>query len=244
MLAPVALAAPVQTNLTAGEMYGHIGGYTGNAYTAPKGGLYLHPFVRSTVGVTERIDVKISPLGWIAGPNAHLEFAPIQNEDMAFSIEPGLIGVWSPVLVGYTNFFRFSKVAGNGLFNLSLGLGGTFGNATLITGTQINDTLVVDNTDPVNMVRPEVGYDFNLTDRSRLVVTGRTNLIGLTRGVANGSIGAMWFYGSEQIGASLGVNVMAGGLDPESVALLNQAGMRVPAIVVLPLPHAQIWYRL
>ena len=59
-------------------------------------------------------------------------------------------------------------------------------------------------------------------------------------------MGALWVLGSEGLGLSLGLNVALGGIpiDQETLDLLTDAGVEVPALTVVPLPHFQLWFRI
>ena len=48
------------------------------------------------------------------------------------------------------------------------------------------------------------------------------------------------------LGLSQGLNVLIGGipLDPEVVDALDEVGVTLPAILVLPAPHFQLWFRI
>ncbi|NCG21740.1 MAG: hypothetical protein GWP91_22210 [Rhodobacterales bacterium] len=125
------------------------------------------------------------------------------------------------------------------MFNLTVVVGGGFG-----VLTDLDDGPDIEHSNPLSLLRPELGYDFTLTDRSRIVTTIRSNVMNLIAGSATGTVGAYWCYGHKQIGGSLGVNVSAVAVGNDLQVALDEAGVNFPSVLVAPLPQAQIWFRL
>ena len=180
VLASAAHAEP--RRIQPGELYGHRGGWTGNAYTAKQGTVNLHPLLRSSIGVTDFMDLKVSFLGLVFGPAVSAEFAVVDTGTVAVSVEPRLASSWtaSRLDLGTAARVTFGSPK-KGLFTTGLLVAHCSGCGLDTNNDGIPDTAVKQG---VYDLRPEVTYEFVLTKKSHLVVTGRTNIIQLSRGRA------------------------------------------------------------
>ncbi|HHO53678.1 MAG TPA: hypothetical protein ENK18_23100 [Deltaproteobacteria bacterium] len=261
-LFPAYASAP--ETLSLGELYGHQGGWMGNAFTTPKGMASIHPFLRSSVGVTDQIDLKASLPRLLGGPQLFVELAPIQSESLAASLELHYQAPWSLVrhTLGATG--HASLMLGTVVLNASLTGRTEVGRRAVATlpvteptistppgeGTLLPDPPDAQLEDPgTDVLRPEVGLTFRLSDPTALVLTARTNLLGWGRNGPQGALGAYVAHGSDALGLSAGLNLAVLGLaglqrELNSVEDVGLQPLQLPAAVPIPLPHAQIWFRL
>ena len=211
--------------LAPGELYGHRSGWGGNAFTMPAGQYTVSALSRSAVGITRRLDVKAPLLGLVLGPKVSTELALVARERVALSVEPLLwFRTWGGSLqeAGVTS--RASALAGPGMATVAL----TAAQVTPLLG-EVRQEL-----------RLELNYEVFLSDRNRLIVSGRTGL-----SAEQPATGGVYFAtASESVGVSLGVNV--GYVDltgPQSALGVIGLGEGVPSGTVLPMPHFQLWIR-
>lgn len=248
-LATAAQAKPPEL-VHPGEMYGHWGGWTGTAYTTPKGSVMLHPLLRSSFGLADFVDLKLSFLGEILRPHAAIEIAPVQTERFAFSVEARAGTGWGFRNVDYGVVPHLSVYASpKVLIDASVGVHG-------IAGGAIDEGDTTGTSDPfrrdpgLTAVRPELSVDFHLNDPLWLVLTARGDTLAWSRTGGQGALGAYVVYGKGTLGLSGGANLAIVGLGGpnEFLARMEQdLGVnlfRLPAAFPIPLPHLQLWMRL
>jgi len=189
------------------------------------------------VGVAERVDVKLSPVGLVLGPQLGVEWAFLQDERRSFSLEPRVLSSWSLDDVRYTFVVSHGWLVQSGRrVNISLSAAGE---SRRFEGADVSR--------PLHTLRPEVSYDVRVRDRSVWLITGRTNAVDLSKGWFNAVVGGVWAYGSKGLGASAGLNLVVGGLPIEAseLGMVEDAlQVRLPALILMPTPHFQVWARL
>lgn len=238
-----ALAAPAE-NVTYGEMYGHFEGWTGNAYTTDKGTVALHPFLRSSVGVTDFMDIKASILGEIGTPHLSVEVAPLQNERLAASLETRYGTGWGFRHHDISTIGHFSVVTGPKVM-LDASLGAHMQYGTLVSTDLGGNEIEVEGAG-FHTLRPELSGTFRLGDPTHLVVTARTNALTWDQQGANGAIGTYLVWGYESFALSGGMNLRLFGTKAaeESLSLAFGQDINLPAAIPVPLPHFQMWFRI
>jgi hypothetical protein len=239
-----ASAKPSEENLTSGELYGHLGGWTGNAYTVPKGDVMFHPLLRSGIGLSDTVDLKLPILGMLLGPSLSSEIGIRPGDKLAVSFEPRFNSAWN---FGWQEYGLLGKVTFGAAqkTHFTLGVHTVYRNGyrdTNLDGTiGPND---VGNT--MTVVRPEASLEFRLTDVSRFILLGRTNVVQLSKGKVVGAFGALYALGNGPIGLSAGMNF--GFLDVQGVNALWVQAFDQPLFgkdyVILPGPHFQLWFRI
>lgn len=235
-----------------GEFYGQSSGWTGTAYTTPRGEFALHPFVRSSFGLLKNVDVKAPLLGQVIMPQLGLEVAFVQNDHLALSIEGQGAAPWGLGWVDLGVIPHASVHLTRGVMvDLSVGIHGlTRDRAILATST---DPGLVLEEGGVNTVRPELSFDFRIADPTWWVVTGRSDVHSWAEsGIPQGSVGTYLVHGKGAVGFSLGMNLTLLGLGgvQEQLAVAEDAIDErvslptVPDSLLLPLPHFQLWFRI
>jgi hypothetical protein len=242
----VAAWAEAPETLHPGELYGFWSGWTGTAYTTPKGMVVLHPLLRSSIGVTDFWDLKASIPGELFGPQLATEVAFVQNDALALSVEArGQMG-WGFNAVDYGFVPHLSLRLGDGaLMDLSFGVHGQAGTERL--ETEQGDVIL--QRPGIRALRPELTFDLAANEMMWLVFTARSDLIGWDVNGPHGALGAYLAYGHDLLGFSLGLNLAVLGLEGfgEDVnALLEPFGGEInpPTAFPIPLPHAQLWFRM
>ena len=249
VVAAVAEAAP-ESGLQPGELYGHVGGWTGNAYTVPKGSVKLHPLLRSGIGATDFLDVKVPMLGFLLGPQFATEVGFIDTDTIAVSIEPRIAMSWTGQRFDVSSAARVTLGdPQKGLFTAGFLVGHCSGCGLRLDqdGDGTVDTTIAQR-EGLYALRPELTYELVLTERSHLIVTGRTNIVQLSRGRVVGVIGAYYALVSKSLGISLGLNAGLQDITELNAYLSRVEGLGLREISVdvlpIPLPHAQVWFRL
>jgi hypothetical protein len=237
-------AAPEE--LTPGELWGFWSGWTGNAYTVPKGNFVFHPFIRSGVGLTDFWDLKFSIQGELFGPQLATEVG-YSNDLLAASFEArGKVG-WGFNALDYALTPHFSIHAGEkAMADVSLSIVGQSGTKRIQTANG-----AINLSQPgLKAVRPELAFDIFASDHSWFILTARSDLLGWKENGAHGTFGGYVAYGKDVFGMSLGMNIAILGLQgfgEDWDAFEQSLGADLwnpPPAVPLPLPHAQIWFRL
>jgi hypothetical protein len=108
-----AAMAKAPEGVVPGELYGFWSGWTGTAYTTPKGMVVAHPLIRSSVGVTDFWDIKAPILGQLTGPQLATEVAFVQNHTLAASLEARSKLGWGLNALDYNFVPHFSVYAGD-----------------------------------------------------------------------------------------------------------------------------------
>lgn len=235
-----------------GELYGQAGGWTGTAYTTPRGELALHPFVRSSFGLLRNVDIKAPLLGQIVMPQLGMEVALVQNEHLAISVEGQGQMPWGRSWVDLDLIPHTSVHLSHGVrLDLSVAFSGLTRDRTVFeTADQPGVTI---HESGLRTVRPEVAFDFRLADPTWLVVTGRSDVMAWSETeTPQGTVGAYIAHGKGNIGLSAGMNLSLVGLGgvQEQLALAEEAIdervslPEVPDSILLPMPHFQLWFRI
>lgn len=222
----LASSAGAQT-LASGELFGHRAGWAGNAYTMPRGSYTVSPLSRSAVGVSERVDVKVPLVGTVLGPKVSTEIGLVSREGLAISVEP---------LVWFWTWGSLQEVGATGRATAKAGPGYLTG---ALTYAQVSPLLREEQSTDL---RVEANYELMLSDKSRLIVSGRTNLA--STGLID-TVGGLYFASaSESVGMSVGVNVGYVDLsEAQRVTGIFGLGDGIPGGTVLPMPHLQLWIR-
>ncbi len=247
MLATPALAEPSSPTLTAGELYGAFGGWTGNAYTVPEGDVMFHPLLRSGIGVAENIDLKTSFAGLILGPQVSTEITFASNERLAASVEPRVLASWkfNMLLAGV-----LLKVSGGGekvlvTGGLELSYSSIHAEGADLNGDNVPDLDSVDEAG-LDTLRPELSIELIVSEPSRVVLTARSNVMTYVNGASSTAIGAYYAHGKNKLGVSAGLNV--GVFDLTDINDAMETAHIEPYFendtAFLAAPHLQLWFRL
>jgi hypothetical protein len=247
----VAAEAKPPEFLHPGELYGYMwDGWTGTAYTTPKNTFMLHPIHRSSFGVAEFMDVKASLPGELLGPQLGIEVAPVQNDKFAVSLDVRGKTGWGFDSFKYSAVPHFSAyLSEKVLLDLSLGIHGRAGSS--VDSGDTTGTAGQFVPEPgLRAVRPEISMDFHLSDPLWLVLTARGNALRWEENGAQGALGGYFAYGKGALGFSVGGVLAILGLEGfgEDYSKFEQdVGIDLPnppAAFPIPLPHAQLWFRL
>lgn len=219
------------------------GEFRNNAWTTPKGAFVLHPFLRSSYGITERIDVKTPILNIFFGPNVSIELGIVRDEDkLAISLEPYLDAGW-----GFRNWqagasARVSFAAGPGWVNLNVGgaVGHLHREETVVDADGNESTVVVDA--PLRLVPVNVGYDWPLQERTwlRFVATTDVGTIVSTE-APSFTLGGNWNHAFGRIRLALGAVLVVAQPYESRVDLPGQE--RLLKSATYPAPTFEIWGR-
>ncbi|MEQ1501213.1 MAG: hypothetical protein ABMB14_03240 [Myxococcota bacterium] len=231
-----------------GEFYGYFSGWTGTAYTTPRGELALHPSIRSSWGVAKFLDLKASLVGEVFKPHLGAELAFAQGDAGALSVEAKFAAPWGGGLMDYGVVPHASVHLGeNLLLDASVGIHGLAGSQAAATTGSLGGV-----SEPgLEAVRPELSLDVHVADPTWVVLTVRSDVYGwATTRVPQGVAGIYGVYGKKAIGVSGGLNVALLGLGgvEEELATLEELGVSgvpdLPTAVPVPLPQFQLWFRI
>lgn len=247
MLTTPALAEPSSPTLTAGELYGSFGGWSGNAYTVPKGDAMIHPLLRSGFGVADNVDLKTSFAGLILGPQVSTEITFASNERLAASVEPRVLASWTfdALLAGV-----LLKVSGGGekvlvTGGLALSYSSIHTDGADLNGDNVPDLDRVEEAG-LDTLRPELTVELIVSDPSRVVLTARSNVMTYLSGGSSSAIGAYYAHGKNKLGVSAGLNI--GVLDVTDINDAMATAYIEPYFendtAFLAAPHLQLWFRL
>jgi hypothetical protein len=93
------------------------------------------------------------------------------------------------------------------------------------------------------LLQPELALDVKLSDTVNFTGTARTAIHGWQKDVPNATVGGIFAFGSEVFGMSGGLNLVYGGLQGPLPFSTGEANVDTD-LVVIPWPHAQVWFRL
>lgn len=221
------------TDLALGELYGTRYGWGGNAYTTEKGVFAMHLLMRSAVGVTDAVDLKVSLLGLIAGPNASVEVGLLQGDGPRVSIEAGGFVGWLGTAYEGGGVLHLSVPFGAGMINLNAA-GGVATVATVV-GNQIVVT-------SAPYARPEIGLDLFVGDRGAFVFSGRGDVLQLsTAGADVLAFNAMYAHTWDSFGMTIGTVVYR--FDPLVIPDGFFGNLPTPPAGWFPTPQFQLWAR-
>jgi len=235
LLGLMALAeAKAPESLDLGELYGSRSGWTGNAHTVPKGMFKLHPFHRSAVGVSERVDLKFGLLGQLFGPQLGGEVQLVGSDDgPAVSLETFNTINWGFNAFQSLNHVHVSVPSGDALITLTM-MGG-YGQVVDPVSDVVLDTW---------LAQPEIDITVPLSEYWAFTGMARSGLHGWANDLPNGTVGGVFSFAQGNVGFSGGLNVLVG----EYVGILPPLGenaeVDISAPIVVPLPHLQLWFRL
>lgn len=231
-LATIAMAAD-EVALTAGEL-------RDNAFTVEKGEVTFHPLLRSHIGLTDRVDLKLPFLGEILGPRGSIELGLVRSDHFAFSVEPEVAFGWR---------FRTRTAGGTGRITfggpLSHRLNVNAGAFYIRLGQAVENSttgdVVITYSESV-LVPVNVGFDLVVADRTTLRFLAATEALAVAGGDLFGSAGFNWNHAfGDDFRLSLGVVVTTTGL-PDSLHLIGVEPLNLPP--VLPLPTFELWWKL
>jgi len=243
MCSSVALAESEKKPLTSGEFYDVTNG-ANTAHTLEKGEFAYHPlFKTSAVGITDEFDMKFATLGLIGGPALAFEYAFVQSDDMAVSLEPGFGSTWDFKNYSGGGSLRFTKGLGDN--RLNVGVGGLFTKTTVVikSGSASQEVVLTGFDVPLDL-----GYDLVTSDATTFTFSTHVRPLTMASDVEIAGLYAVpHFAWSQGIGkkfrTALGVNVLIGGLSQEVVDVLALIGYDVGKTAVVPLPHFQMWWK-
>lgn len=213
------------------------GEFRNTAHTLEKGGFVLHPILPSTYGISDRMDVKSSILGLIAGPNANLEIGLLDADGNTLSVEPSFSSDWGFSTPSAGLMVNDTLMMGDNRLNLRLG-----GNFVQVPNFVLKDNgeLVQEGKTVAVGVPLAVGYDLVKSDQVEWRFTGNVNLVGLVDS-PSALLGFTWNKAMAQkfrlaLGAAayVGQNPLAG---------LPGGFFDDIKVLVLPLPQLELWWR-
>jgi hypothetical protein len=212
----------------------HGGEFRNTAQTTEKGEFVYHPlFLKSHMGISNRIDAKFPTLGLIAGPDLSIEVGIVDNDSLAFSVEPYGRSNWGFNTAGGGANLRFTKHLGSHRFNLSTGFG---------LGTQPSlpeeDAPLMTYSVPVN-----TGFDISLKDTQALRITASTDVSVIDAGLTGAIVGVNYNTRvSKTFGLAAGVATYVGGNPITKSGLDEILGINSPKVI--PLPTFEMWAKI
>lgn len=236
-----AVAAPGEAAAPEEAWALHAGEFRNNAWTLPKGAFTLRPFLKSSVGLTSRIDLKAPILGEILGPKVSVELGLVQTERLAISLEPYLDAGWRFRNWELGAVARVSVVAGEGWVNLNVGgaAGHVYATDLVRQPDGTKDEVVIDA--PVQLVPVNLGYDWTLQERTWLRFVVTTDVAALAAAQTPFTVGVNWNHALGRVRVALGG------------ALVIEKAVRAPVPVpgqerlvggaTYPAPTVEVWGR-
>lgn len=205
------------------------GEFDNTGHTLRKGTSQMYLGTRYARGISEDFQIGTSFLGWIGGANLTAEYAIMQDDESAFSIDTNLRYGWNG---GYDVALVPTYTMGGqqtSRFNAGLGVGQTKFDEATDAVLQVPLTL---SYDLVPNQQTTFRFHFRsdimsaVGDDSDLVFTG----------------GANWNHGWKKYRLALGVNLTNFGLgDLEDTLELLGVEPSLPS--VYPLPYIRMWWR-
>lgn len=217
------------------------GEFRNTADTTPKGEFVIHPLLRSSYGLTDKLDFKLSPLGFLAGgPQLFVEYQLVGGDGPHLSIEPSASASWNFRSFSAGGMVRSTFPVGPHRFNLSAG--GTYGQ-TYVRDADLNTDGDQPQTTVGASVPLNVGFDLVPSDATTVRFVLNTEVLAMTSGVFAGSLGINWNHAfGDRFRLSLG-GVLLYGVVPGFYQALADAGL--PAVPpILPFPTFELWWRL
>ena len=242
LMSSIAAAEGDQKPLTSGEFFDRLNGAS-TAHTLEKGEFAYHPlFHASAYGLSDNMDVKFPTLGLIGGPGIAVEYAFIQDDDMAVSVGAGGGGSWDFASYSGGAVLRYTKSMGDN--RLNVGVGGDYSQITISTldseGNEISSSSSSSFEVPIDL-----GYDLVTSEVTTLTFSTHIKTLALIEGEGVLAIPHFgWAHGfGKKFRLALGVNLPIGGLSQEIVDSLAAVDIDMPKSGVLPLPHFQMWWK-
>jgi hypothetical protein len=208
-------------SLTAGEFYNGSFGLN-NARTLEKGEMTYHPlFQRSAVGLSDNMDIRFGTLGFlVGGPQLGLEYAIVQNDSMALSLEPSMASNWAFDTVAISVAMHYTQNVGDNRFNVSVH-------------------------SPLGIPTMSLGYDLVVSERTIFTFGSHVGIGAIVN--AAGIYAVPQFAWNHAMGKNfrmaLGVNLYMGGVGGELGQAFETLGIDLPELAVVPLPTYQMWWK-
>jgi hypothetical protein len=222
--------------LHAGEL--NKGFYT-NAYQMRAGELTLHPGIwDSQWGITDKVELRSSILGFIPGPNLGLKVGVLQSKEMALAVEVDGSADWKFKSPGGGGGLVWSYGGPTG-DRVNVGVGASYGKyvfkLTDETGNiQVKQTIVQIET-PIT-----VGYDLALNDQQVFQFIGVADALGLSKGEGSAAASFQWNRGWEAFRLGLGLGLYY----RQDLSVYTELSDKVPDWPVYPYPSASLWWRI
>ena len=217
------------------------GEFRNTADTTPKGEFVIHPLLRSSYGVSDKLDIKLSPLGFLlGGPQVFVEYQLVGGDGVHVSIEPAANTTWNFRSYAVGGMVRSTVPVGANRFNLSAG--GTYGQ-TYLRDSDLNTEGDQPLTTQGVTVPLNVGFDLVPSDRTTVRFVLNTEVLAMTQGVLVGTLGGNWNHAfGDRFRFSVGAVLLFGAV-PGWANAMESAGLpRLPLII--PAPTFELWWRL
>lgn len=214
--------------------------FRNTAETLPPGDFTFHPFLRSTLGVLPRTDVKLSPLGLLTGPQLWLEVQPIDSAAFDVSLEPYARSYWNFQTWNVGGWLHTTTHVGGNRINVSAAFERFRSYSILTVGTEDPIELVSEGYSvPINL-----GFDLQYRDDAVVRFTAETEVLRLVdAGEANVIVTVNY---NHSVGRTFRFALGAGalvGYEPEFYRTADEV-VDLPDIpVVLPFPTVEVWWR-
>lgn len=216
----------------------HLGEFRHSAHTLPAGTVALHPlFHPSTVGLTNRIDLKAPILGLLDGPAVALEVMVAAGRTRTASIEP-----W------FTTHSEGSEEEFESGWALeSVQAGASWMETRAVGDHQLNLGVGFSHwTETDRFSAPlEAGIDLRASARVMTHIGMGTDVLGLASGRKNGGLSLKFSRGVDRFRVSAGMVAMAGTVD-DAGRYFAAVGPSTPVrlVRVRLVPQASLWWSL
>lgn len=219
----------------------HAGEFRNNAQTMPKGAFTLRPFLRSSYGITDRIDVKGPLLGQVFGPNVSVELGLLRTDALAIAFEPYLDAGWRFRNWEIGGVARVSVAAGPGWVNLNVGgaVGHLYAVETVVDADGVETEVTIDA--PLRLVPVNVGYDWIVQERTWVRFVATTDAAALAVGRPPLTAGGSWTHAFGRLRLALGAVLVVEQPFRTPVPLPGQDRLLKSAIY--PAPTLELWGR-
>jgi len=216
----------------------HLGEFRHSAHTLPAGTVALHPlFYPSTVGLTDRIDLKMPVLGLLDGPALGLEFAVVAAHERTASIEPWFTTHSDGSSEDFESGWALDSVQAGVRWMDTRSLG----EHRLNVGAGLSHWAETERfSAPL-----EAGVDLRVSARVMAHIGMGTDVLGFVSGRKNGGMIVEFSRGSDRFRVSAGVAAMAGTVD-DAGRYFASVGPSTPVrlVRVRMVPQAALWWSL
>ncbi len=219
-----------RTGLTSGELLD-------TANTLEKGRFTIHPLTQpSAVGITDKLDLKVALLPFFTRPNVAAEYAILQDDSNALSVEPAAKTSWNAKSFQAGGMVRYTRALGK--HRATAGAGGEFVRSTFVTSVNGESTTTV-----FDSVHTPVELSFDLCPKESTAwhFVAKTDPYRIVKGTNYVVVGAHWNKGWKRYRLALGLNVLTAGIPETGIEFIDEA---MPDIAVLPLPYLAMWWKI
>lgn len=201
--------------------------FQNTAHTLPKGEVCLHPFLLPTsVGVTDRIELKSTLLSLFWSANIAMEVGILQGEETAVSVEAGTYSSWDRLTAGGYGKGYFSQAVGKNRVNAHLGA-----NYDVTKGFPTTTSML------------GLGFDLNAAPDTNFRLEAEIDPYTMaTWGELSARGSFTWNRSWALFRLSLGLGVWVGEFD-DLRYWIARMGMQPPAFYAFPYPTVAMWWK-